>query len=161
MKNLILVVVLLLIISSLTFGQSAQATVTAKVRLALSVQKTQDLDLGFVIKGTTKTVLSSDAAAAAFTVTGDVSAPVTVTVGFPVNLISGSNNLTFTGQIPMYSTSNLQSGASSTGFTLTGGTATTDGTSGNLYLWMGGGVSPLANQATGDYTGTINVSVIY
>jgi hypothetical protein len=157
MKNLIFAAILLLIVSSLSFAQTA--TVTATVITQLTITKTNDLAIGNVGKGTTKTVLSSAPEAASFTITGEASTPTVVTVAFPANLSDGTNTMSFTGQTPIYNTSNTQTGAS-TFAGLTGGTASTF-TDGSLYIWMGGGVTATAGQVAGNYTGTINVSVVY
>jgi hypothetical protein len=158
MKNLFLVAVLLLTVSALSFAQTS-AGVTATVNAVLSVVKTNDLAIGNVTKGTVKTVLSTDAPAAAFTVTGEPATVTDITVAFPANLTFGVNNLPFTGQIPVYNSSNSQVGTTALAG-LTSGSATLNG-SGNLYLWIGGGVNAAVGQTSGTYSGTINVTVAY
>jgi hypothetical protein len=158
MKNLILVVVLLLVVSSLSFGQTA--TVTATVNAVLSITTDNNLAIVNVVKGVPKTVLSTDAAAAAFTIAGEPSTATILTVAFPANLVDGSsNNLPFTGQTPVYNTVQSQVGTTAYG-ALTGGTASLNA-GGNLYVYVGGGVSPAVAQPSGNYAGTINVSVVY
>ena len=157
MKKLILTAVLLLIVSSLSFGQSAQ--VTATVNAVISVTTDANLVFGNVVKGVPKTVLSTEANAAAFTITAEPSTPTVLTVTFPSNLVNGANNLPFTGETPVYNSTQTQTGATAYG-SLTGGTASTNA-SGNLYVYIGGTVSPAVNQASGNYSGTINVSVVY
>jgi hypothetical protein len=160
MKNLIYVAVLLLIVSSLSFGQSATVTATATVYTALSISPTTaTLAIGNVIKGTTKTILSNAAGAVAFTITGEPNTSTVLTVGFPLNLSDGTNDLPFTGEIPLHHTTNVQASASPYS-ALTGGNATTN-VAGNLYIWIGGGVTADAAQISGNYTGTINVAVVY
>jgi hypothetical protein len=159
MKNLIFVAVLLLIVSSLSFGQTT-ASVTATVNAVLTVVKTNDLAIGNVVKGTVKTIPSSATDAAAFTITGEPNTQTIVTVAFPLNLVDVSlNNLPFTGQIPMHNTVADQASASAYG-ALTGGTTPTSAT-GNLYVYVGGGVTADIAQPSGNYTGTINVNVVY
>lgn len=158
MKNLILVAVLLLTVSALSFGQTS-ASVTATVNAVLTVVSTNDLTIGNVTKGTVKTILSTDAAAAAFTISGEPATVTDITVAFPANLTSGVNNLPFTGQIPVYNSSFSQVGTTALAG-LTSGSATTNA-SGDVYLWIGGGVNAPLAQASGNYTGTINVSVAY
>lgn len=157
MKNLIYAAVLLLVVSSLSFGQTA--TVTATVNAVLSITTTNNLAIGNVVKGTTKTILSNAANAAAFTVTGEPSTQTILSVTFPANLTSGANNLPFTGQTPIYNT--VADQATATAYAaLTGGTATTNAT-GDLYVYVGGGVTAAVAQASGNYAGTINVNVVY
>jgi hypothetical protein len=160
MKNILFAAILMLIVSSLCFGQSA--TVSATVNTALSVVTTNNLALGTVQKGSTRTVNSTDAGAAAFTITGEHDATVNVTITVPANLTYLSNNLTFNAQIPIYNTTAAQGTA--TAFSALTGGSTALGTSGDgssLYIWMGGGVSPGASQASGSYSGTISVAVAY
>ncbi len=156
MKNLILVVVLLLIVSSLSFGQ-ASATVSVTVNAALTIFKTNDLALGTVARGSAVTVLSTNAAAAAFTITGVENAATTMTIVLPATLSNGTSTMPFIGQIPVCNTTNSQVGTTALA-ALTGGSATTNAV-GNLWLWIGGGVNVGIAQQSGNYTGTINVSV--
>ena len=158
MKNLILVTILLISVSALSFGQTS-ASVTATVNAVLSISTTQDLSIGNVVKGTTKTIASSAANAAAFTITGEPNTQTIVTVAFPLNLSDGTNNLPFTGQIPIHNTVADQSSATAYG-ALTGGTTSTNAT-GDLYVYVGGGVTAAVAQASGNYSGTINVNVVY
>jgi len=157
MKNLFLVTGLLLIAVTISFSQTA--SVTATVNTALSVVKTSDLAIGVVVKGNTKTILSTGAGAAAFTVSGEANQSTNVTVAFPTVLTdAGSNTMAFTGQTPIHNSVNTQGG---TAFgALTGGSATLNST-GDLYIWMGGGVTAAANQASGNYSATISVTVAY
>jgi hypothetical protein len=142
----------------LTAGPTA-ATVTATVTANVALTKTSDLALGNVAKGATKTILSTGAGAAAFTVGGELNTPTTVTVSFPTELTAGANTLPFTGQIPVYNTANVQGSATAFG-TLTGGTTNSDATTGNLYLWIGGGVTASPTQAAGAYTGQLTVTIV-
>jgi hypothetical protein len=158
MKNLILAAVLLVIVSSLSFGQTT-ASVTATVNAVLSITTTNDLAIGNVVKGTTKTILSNAANAAAFTITGEPSTQTIVTVTFPANLTFGANNLPFTGEIPIHNTVANQATATAYG-ALMGGTTPTNAT-GNLYVYVGGGVTAALGQTSGNYAGTINVNVVY
>jgi hypothetical protein len=158
MKKLLAVVLLVVVVSAASFAQvTANATATANVNAVITVTRTADLALGNVNQGGTVTVLSKGVGAAAFTVAGAASAATTCTFTFPANLTNGGNNLPFTGQIPTSNTVATQ--ASSTAFgTLTGGAATTSAT-GQLFLWVGGGVTASASQAAGSYTGQITVAV--
>jgi len=157
MKYLFIVAILMFTVSALSFGQPA--SVTATVNSVITVTNTHDLVFGNVTKGTAKTVLSTDANAAAFSVAAEANTLTTLTVVFPGNLSDGANTLPFTGLTPVYNTTNSQSGTTVYG-ALTGGNATTNG-SGNLYFWMGGVVNPAVGQVSGNYTGTINVTVAY
>jgi hypothetical protein len=157
MKKLLLVAVLLLIVSALSFAQSTTANITATVNATLSIARLTDLAIGNVAQGGTVTILSKSAAAASFQVAGAVSALTTITITFPSDLTSGANTLPFTGQIPTYNT--VAGFAASTAFgALTGGQTTSSGT-GALFVYVGGGVTAGASQAAGSYSGTITAAV--
>jgi hypothetical protein len=157
MKNLILIVVLLLTVSALSFGQSSTANVTANVNATLTLANLTDLNIGNVNQGQTVTIASNVAAAASFLVTGAANAATTITVTFPANLTFGANTMTFNGQIPRYNT--VAGPAASTAFgALTGGSTTSSGT-GNLWVYIGGQVIATAAQAVGSYSGVITCAV--
>jgi Tfp pilus assembly protein PilV len=157
MKNLILVAVLLLTVSALSFAQTSTANILANVNATLSVSNLTNLTIGNVNQGATVTIASNVAAAASFLVTGAASSATAVTVTFPTELTSGGNTMPFTGQIPRWNT--VAGAGTSTAFgALAGGTTPTNGT-GNLWVYVGGGVTAGASQAVGSYGGTITVGV--
>ncbi len=159
MSKLIKLGVLLFTITVLGYAQPASTTanITANVNATLTITRTADLTIGAVNQGQTRTITSLTAGAATFTVTGAANASTTVTVTFPSELTFGTNTMPFAGQIPRYNSVATQT--SSIAFPdLTGGTATSNA-SGNLFLWVGGGVTASASQAVGAYTGTLTVSV--
>jgi hypothetical protein len=157
MKNLILVAVLLLVVSSLSFGQNASASVSVTVNAALTIFKTNDLAFGIVARGNAATILSTDAAAAAFTITGVENAATTITVTQPATLTNGTSTMPFLAAVPVCNTVNSQVGTTALAGTAGGG-ATTNAV-GNLWLWIGGGVNVGIAQQSGNYTGTLTVSV--
>ena len=157
MKNLIYVAVLLLIVSSLSFGQ-ASANVTVKVDAALTIFKINDLALGTVVRGNPVTVLSTDAAAASFIITGIEDHATTITVVPSPTLTNGTSTMPFIAAIPITNTKNDQVNGATPLTATTGGSATTNDV-GNLWLWIGGGVNVGTSQQSGNYTGTIQVSV--
>jgi hypothetical protein len=157
MKNLILVAVLLLTVSALSFAQSTTANATATVNATLSITRLTDLTIGAVAQGGTATILGTAAAAASFQIAGAVSAPTTVTVTLPDNLTFGANSLLFNQSLPRYNTV-AGAGASTAFGALTGGSTSTSGV-GALFIYVGGGVTATAAQAAGSYTGTITVGV--
>ena len=157
MRKLILAAVLILSLSTLALAQSTTANITANVNATLTITRLTDLNIGNVNQGATVTIASNVAAAASFQVTGAASSSTTVTVAFPANLTSGVNTMPFTGQIPRWNT--VAGAGTSTAFgALTGGTTNTNAT-GNLWVYVGGGVTAAAAQAVGSYTGTVTVSV--
>jgi hypothetical protein len=160
MKHLFLATILLLAVSTMAFGQltaNTNANATANVVATLTINNVLPLTLGNVNLGQTVTVTSLAAAAASFTVQGPANTSTAVVVTFPANLTNGGNNLPFTGQTPRYGVTAVQ--AASTAFgALTGGSASTTA-AGQLWLWVGGGVTADPVQPAGSYTGTINVAV--
>jgi hypothetical protein len=157
MKNLILVSVLLITVSALSFAQSSTANVTANVNATLTISNLTAMTFATVNQGQTVTIASNVAAAASFLVAGAANAATTITVTFPANLTFGANTLTFNGQIPRYNT--VAGAPASTAFgALTGGSTNTSGT-GNLWVYIGGQVVATAVQAVGSYSGVITCAV--
>jgi hypothetical protein len=142
-------------------ANTATSNATATVIAPIAIAGTVDLQFGkFVAASTTGTVVMSPAgarsatggvilssvsagAAASYNVTGDTTASYTITLPTSaVTITSGANNMTV---------GTFTSTPSGTG-TLTAGAQT---------LTVGGTLSVGANQATGAYTGTYNVTVQY
>jgi type IV secretory pathway TrbL component len=157
MKKLILVAVLLLTVSALSFAQSTTANINANVNATLSILRNVDLTIGNVNQGGTVTVLSTAATAAAFTVTGATNAATIITVAYPAT-ITGPAGATMP-YTPQYPTSNIIGTAAGRAAAApfaayTGGSATSNAT-GNLFVWVGGGVTADPAQAAGSYSGTL------
>lgn len=166
MKASVLTAVLFGAGASTASAQTAQGSIqaTAQVLTALSVRSAGDLDFGLVVQGISKSVNASAPAAGTssgkFTIAGQAAQPVNVTfTALPANLTSGGNTLpiTYTG---IHNTTN--SAAGGTAFTPSTGVPSTplSGT-GNLYVFMGGTVTPGGTQASGNYSGTVTMQVAY
>ncbi len=173
MKKLMLVAAMVLGTAAMSFAQSSvngAVTVTANVIQALSISPTSStLALGDVAIGTTpyvdpqgKTTTGTSATPILFTVTGQAGHAVTVSypTSVSMNQPTGSATLTFTPAVSgtnasgSQGSSNVFSGGSSTGQTLSSG--------GNYYVYVGGGTSTLAPGTTlGSYSGTFDVTVTY
>jgi hypothetical protein len=159
MKNLLVVAVLLMAVSAVSFGQSTTASATANVNATLTIGATGTLALGNVPQGGTVTVLSKGANVPLFTIAGAANAGTTVTVTPPANLVNTSlDNLQFNATAPSYNTLNNQ--AASTYWVPTSGAMPSVNTSGTgaLFVWVGGGVTATSGQPTGQYNGVITVS---
>ena len=102
MKKLILVAVLLLTVSALSFAQSTTANITANVNATLTIARLTDLAIGNVLQGQTVQVLSTAVAAASFQVTGATNAGTTITVT-STPILNGPSGATmpFTQNIPL------------------------------------------------------------
>lgn len=141
-------------------AQSANINATATVFQALTVTGARDLDFGNVFPGVAKSIVVSDATSGRFDLTGQASANVNVSFTLPTNLTSGANNLpigTWTG-----CTNATNTTAGCTSFTPSASaTPTALSGAGALFVWVGGTVSPAANQAAGAYTGTVTLTAAY
>ncbi|MBK6781801.1 MAG: DUF4402 domain-containing protein [Gemmatimonadetes bacterium] len=141
-------------------AQSANINATATVYQALTVTGARALDFGSVFPGVAKSIVVSDATSGRFDLTGQASANVNVSFTLPTNLTSGANNLpigTWTG-----CTNPTNSTAGCTSFTPSASaTPTAMSGAGALFVWVGGTVSPAANQAAGAYTGVVTLTAAY
>lgn len=142
-------------------AQSAQIGARATVQQALTISAVDSLLFGAAFPGTTRNVLPSDAASGSFSLNGAANAEVTLTFTLPANLVYSGNNLpvTFAATSAGYNVANSRAG-----LTLfnPSAVATTrlDGTSGDLYVFIGGSVSP-TTQPAGSYTGAITLATAY
>jgi spore coat protein U-like protein len=161
MKNFALI--LLALCSGTVFGQtSASATASAEIITALKIEKDQDLDLGTIAplsNGTSTFILKSDGAidgastatdidisdhtAASFTISGEGGEYFSLTIPTSVELAGTGNDMTLTLLHNLDATDNSLD------------------SSGSATLTVGGSLALASNQAAGNYSGTINVSVAY
>lgn len=141
-------------------AQTASATVTAEVQRPLTVTKTTDLDFQEVFPGVNKVVAVADATAGSFHIYGQDNAQVQMTFLLPTTLQSGANMLPIDTWTAIHNTTN--SAAAGTTFTPSS-TATTVSLSGtgNLYVFIGATVKPIATQVAGTYTGNATLTVVY
>ncbi|HMV31929.1 MAG: DUF4402 domain-containing protein [Gemmatimonadales bacterium] len=141
-------------------AQSANINATATVYQALTVTGARPLDFGSVFPGVAKSIVVSDATSGRFDLTGQASANVNVSFTLPTNLTSGANNLPIGTWTGCTNATNTTAGCSS--FTPSASaTPTAMSGAGALFVWVGGTVSPAANQAAGSYTGTVTLTAAY
>lgn len=141
-------------------AQSANINATATVYQALTVTGARALDFGSVFPGVAKSIVVSDATSGRFDLTGQASANVNVSFTLPTNLTSGANNLPIGTWTGCTNATNTTAGCSS--FTPSASaTPTAMSGAGALFVWVGGTVSPAANQAAGSYTGTVTLTAAY
>lgn len=141
-------------------AQSANINATATVYQALTVTGARALDFGNVFPGVAKSIVVSDATSGRFDLTGQASANVNVSFTLPTNLTSGANNLPIGTWTGCSNATNTTAGCTS--FTPSASaTATALSGAGALFVWVGGTVSPAANQAAGAYTGTVTLTAAY
>ncbi|HXE58367.1 MAG TPA: DUF4402 domain-containing protein [Gemmatimonadales bacterium] len=139
---------------------SASITATANVLTPLTVVGAQNLSFGNVFPGLNKTVAVTDAGAGRFDVAGQANANVSLSFVLPSNLSDGSGNLlpigSWTGE---HNTTGTATGANFT--PSAGATNTTLSGTGNLYVFIGGQVTPAVNQPAGLYSGSVQMTVVY
>jgi spore coat protein U-like protein len=141
-------------------AQSANINATATVFQAMTVSGARDLDFGNVFPGVNKTIGVAAATSGQFALTGQNSANVNLSFTLPTNLTSGANNLPIGTWTGCHNTSNATAGC--TAFTPSAAaTASAFSGTGSLWVWVGGTVSPAANQAAGSYTGTVTLTAAY
>lgn len=142
-------------------AQSANITVTANVLQAMTVAGTRPLDFGNVFPGVARPVGVGAATSGLFTLTGQNSANVNVSFTLPTTLVSGANSLpigTWTG----YHNTTNNATVGGTAFTPSvATTATAFSATGNLFVFIGGTVTPIVSQAAGTYTGIVTLTAAY
>ena len=142
-------------------AQSANINVTANVFQAIAVTGFRALDFGNVFPGVAKTIAPNAATAGRFDATGQVSANVNLTFTLPTNLVSGGNNLPIGTWTGCHDTDNNPA-AGCTNFTPSASaSAAAFSPTGTLFVFIGGSVTPAANQAAGAYTGTATLTLAY
>jgi len=137
---------------------NATVNVTAAVQQPITVTAANPLDFGTVFPGVPKGVTLASGSAGRFTVTGQGSAPVSLSFVVPANLTFGVSNtlpITFIGS---WNGINDPAGF---GVVFAGATAATFSGTGNLYVFVGGTVTPSVSQAAGAYVGTVQMTVVY
>jgi hypothetical protein len=149
----------------------AGATVSADavvVTVGMTITTLSDLNFGTVIKGVSTTVLPTDAAAGAWQVTGGANAFVIISFTLPtvltnIQALPGSTMpITFSATSARWNRAN-NNPAAGTPFDPAVGAVGRIGppANPNMYIWLGGTVSPAAAAKPGIYQGTIVVSLIY
>jgi hypothetical protein len=146
--------------SPLAAQTAANTSVTATVAQPLAVSATAPLAFGTVVPGTNKTVAVSDAAAAAFSITGNALGVVSLTFTLPSTIASGGNTMPVANWTGRRNTTN-NAGA---GTDFTPSSTPVQGSlsaSGELFVFVGATAQPGASQAAGSYTGTLTLTVVY
>ncbi len=139
---------------------NASITATATVQQPINVSGFQSLNFGNVFPGVTKTIAASDGTnAGRWDVTGQASSLVNLSFTLPANLTSGANLLPIANFTGVYNTAATPVGG--TGFTPSAGAAPTLSGTGQLFVWVGGQVTPASNQPAGVYTASVTLTVTY
>ncbi|MES3034988.1 MAG: hypothetical protein V4813_13400 [Gemmatimonadota bacterium] len=147
-------------VPSLVQAQSGSIQALATVVTPLVVTGNAPLAFGNVFQGVTKTVASTDAASGRLSVTGFDNSQVALTFTLPSNLVSGGNNLPIDNWDVRSNGTNVAGSASALSVT-SGAPVNANLVSGNLYLFVGGRVSPAVGQVAGSYAATITLAAAY
>jgi len=159
----------LLGVSSLTVPAAAQTSATASISALASVlgiapltaAGVNDLNFGVATAGTPKTPGSLAADAGRFSISGEPSTPVTVSFTLPT-VLTGAGSAT----IPITFGTNdgllwAPYPGTYTTFNPNAAFPTSTGVTGSLIIGISGTVSPPVGSTTGNYTGTIVLTVAY
>lgn len=160
--------------AALVFGalSSAQAQATpatasipaqAVVQTALTAATVQGLDFGSTFGGIARTVLPTDVTSGEVAFTGGSNAEITITfTALPATLTGPGTPIPLTYGANAAATNAAGTRAGATTFDPSvARTVRLNNTTGLLSLYLGGTVTPPANQAAGTYTGTVNLSAAY
>jgi hypothetical protein len=137
--------------------------VTGTVAGALTVTGSSDLQFGIIIPGLARTILPSDPGAGTFLVSGQPGASVQLT--FPT-LPTFIGNGTPADDIPLalslvYNTVNNATTGTTVDPSATTPTTSLEAVSGNLYIFLGGTVTPAGAQTPGAYANTFTLQAAY
>ena len=139
---------------------SANITATATVQTPINVVGAQQLNFGNVFPGVNKSVAATDLTnGGRFDVTGQASAPVSVSFTLPATLASGANTMPIDTYTGVHADNAAQTGG--VAFNPVSGASPTLSASGGLFVWVGARVVPATNQAQGVYTASITMTVVY
>ncbi|MEE9553650.1 MAG: hypothetical protein V3W18_05080 [candidate division Zixibacteria bacterium] len=143
--------------------ESASIQSIATVVSTLSVNGTNDIQFQTVSLGINKSVDKTDVGLAGeWTVSGQSGEEVTLDFVVPVNLTSGANNLaiSFSNIDASYANDPLNDQSNPTAAIDPVVVTTTNlGAGGGLMVWIGATVNPTAGQASGAYSGTVELLV--
>lgn len=140
---------------------NAFITATANVQTPINVLAGQGLNFGNVFPGVNKPIDPADLTnAGRFDVTGQASAPVTLSFLLPATLTAGGPSMT----IDSYQAIRAEDASQLVNPIFFGpgaSNAATLSATGELRVWVGARVTPAVNQAAGVYTGSITMTVVY
>src|SRR3989441_13203306 len=138
---------------------NARINVSAAVQQPVVVLAGNNLTFGNVFPGDPKAVALGSSSAGRFDVTGQASAPVSMTFVVPSNLTFGANNLPSASWVGSWNGINDPAGS---GFTPSAGaTAATFSGPGALYVIVAASDTPSVSQVAGAYVGTVQMTVTY
>lgn len=144
-------------------AQTATIQATATVLQPLTVNAGNNLDVGNVFPGTSVGVLPTAGTAGTFDMNGVANAEVQVSFTLPATLDDGVGNsltISFAATDGLWNTTNSATGAT-TFDPAAGFTDRLDGTSGDLFVFLGATVTAPGAAPAGAYSGDIVISAAY
>ena len=142
---------------------TASINAQAVVQTALTASTVRGLDFGATFGGIARTVLPTDVTSGEVTLTGGANAEVAVTfTSLPVTLTGPGTPipLAYGAGAAAHNAAGTRAGATTFDPSV-GGTTRLNAATGLLSVYLGGTVTPAANQTAGTYTGTVNLSAAY
>jgi len=163
-KYLLVFSLFILLPSTVKSQESSSIDVHATVLEVLTVIGMNDMEFGNITAGNTFGTAPDEPEAGSFMVSGEAGAEVDVSFTLPpvLNHVSSplTIEITFRSDDGVANTSDDAAGGQAFDPNV-GTTRLLDGSFGELYLFLGGELSPAVNQEPGDYEGTITVTVDY
>lgn len=154
-----------LVVGNQAFSQSTTTTADGTVLEPISLSST-NLNFGAeIFPGSDKSIAKTNASAAQFDISGEPGKNVNTTFTLPSSMQADTSTATM--PISFSSTDAGHAAASTDQSTQTAfdpsvsQTLALDGTSGELYIWLGGTVSPATTQKKGVYSADITLDVSY
>jgi hypothetical protein len=151
-------------------AQSGNVTAEATVLSPLTLTPVRALQFGNVFPGVARTIASTDAAnSGAIQIIGAGTSEVAISAGSMTANLACVTTCTGGVATDIVLTVSAAARLNTANATPTGATAFTLGTTpananlaaGNLWLLIGGSITPAANQAAGTYSGTIQINASY
>ena len=145
------------------FAISGNVTATANVLTPISVTNDlRQLDFGDALPGINKSVAYLDANSGKWRIDGAAGREVAISFTLPAGLVLGLDSV----PIAFGATDAAHHPADAVGLATpfdpaAGLTETLNGATGELFIWLGGTISPSPTQPAGVYTGTAVMDVVY
>ena len=153
-----------LLVPGMAAAQSADITAQAVVLAPLAVTTGDPLDFGDVIPGFSKAVNPlTDAGRGSFNLAGGSGLEVELDFGtLPSELVSGANTLPISFAGNYAASGEAADGTGAVLFDPTAGPATDVlSAAGDLFVFVGGEVTPAVNQAAGTYSAVVTLTAAY
>lgn len=146
-------------------AQSTTVTASGTVVKPISLSGTGISFGSEIFPGSPKTVDKTATGAAQFDISGEPGKAVNTTFTLPSEVSDGSGNtipLSFSSTDAGYASATTDQSTGQTGFDPSvGQSLTLEATSGELYIWLGGTITPTNTQPAGTYSANITLDVSY